>query len=308
MVTCPRCQRPVPSGYGPAAVCVYCGHSLSTVEWVARPPGGYGEAARPRRRVGYTGPPAYPFPPRWGFPLLMWRRPRSFVPAPVSAAQRARALAGTAVPLLWLAAAICALAAAAEVWRYALLLDSRFDALPAGPLRLSDALVVTGGVVAALACGLAGLIVLMWVVRAYAAAGDLAGVRPSRSVAVVLAGWLVPGPNLVVPGATLAEIEHAVLRRPVDRRPAPSGLLRAWWAAWVVGVLLAWVTLWWSLRDSTQAQADGVLLHAAVDVVAAVVAVLTALVIRSLARLLQPVDPRRVRRMQVIGVRAPVTP
>jgi len=72
--------------------------------------------------------------------------------------------------------------------------------------------------------------------------------------------------------------------------------------------VLAWVTLLWSFRDSTQAQADGVLLHAAVDVVAAVVAGLTALVIRSLAKLLQPVDARRVRRMQVVGVRQPVTP
>ena len=37
--------------------------------------------------------------------------------------------------------------------RNRLLLARRFDALPAGPLRLSDALVGTGGVVAALACG-----------------------------------------------------------------------------------------------------------------------------------------------------------
>jgi hypothetical protein len=307
-VTCPRCLRPVPSMRGAPGVCVYCGHSLSAVGWVAWPPGGYGEAARSRRRVGYPGPPVYAYPPRWGFPLLTWRRPMSIVPVPVSPAVRARALAGTAGPLLWLAAVISLLAAAAELWRYALLLDSRFDALPASRLRLSDALVVTSGVVAVLAGGLAALVSLLWVLRAYDAAADVAGVRPSRSKPVLLAGWLVPGPNLLVPGATLAEIEHAALRRPAQRRPAPSRLVRVWWVAWVVGAVLAWATLLWSVRDSTQAQADGVLLHAAVDVAAAVVAGLTALVIRSLTSLLQPVNADHVRRMQVVGVRPAVTP
>lgn len=261
--------------------------------------------------MGYTGPPGYPFPPRWGFPLLTWRRPTSIGPVPVSPAQRARALAGTAVPLLSLAAVVAVLAAAAEVWRYVLLLDSRFDALPASRLRLSDALVVTGGVVATMACALAGLVSLMWVLRAYVAAAEAGGSRPSRSSGVVLAGWLVPGPNLVLPAVTLAEIEHGALHRPPRQRPVPSRLVRVWWVGWVVGVVLAWVTLLWSLRDSTQAQADGVLLHAAVDVAAAVVAVLTAIVIRSFTKLLQPVDASTVRRMQVVAVRpavGPVTP
>ena len=80
---------------------------------------------------------------------------------------------------------------------------------------------------------------LLWVLRAYAAAAELAGVRPSRSPAVVVAGWLVPVANLLIPGSTLAEIEHAALGRPAARRPTPSVLLMAWWASWVAGVLLA---------------------------------------------------------------------
>jgi Domain of unknown function (DUF4328) len=277
---------------------------LSAPQWVAAPPGDHGATMR-RRRDRYLGPPAYSHHPRWGFPLLTWRSPTSFEPVPMSCGQRAKALAGTAGPLLWLAAAVSLLAAAAELWRYRLLLDSRFDALPAGRLRLSDALVVTGGVVAALACGLAALVTLLWMLRAYAAAADFAGVRPSRRPAVLLAGWLLPVANLMVPGSTLTEIEHAGLRRPPDRRPTPSRLVRAWWLAWAASVLLAWTALAWSLRESTQAKADGVLLHVAVDVAAAVAAALTAIVIRSLTRLLQPVAAGRLRRMRVVRVEAP---
>jgi hypothetical protein len=282
------------------------------VDWVAVPPESYPghqpNRAMPSRPPRYTGPPSYPVPPRWGFPLVTWRPPTSLEPVPASPPQRVRALAGTAVPLLWLAAVVSLLAAAAELWRYVLLLDSRYDALPAGLLRLSDALVVTGGVVAVLACGLAGLVTLFWVLRAYVAAADAAGVRPSRSTAVVAAGWLVPGANLLVPGSSLAEIEHGALRRPPRSRPTPSRLLRAWWLAWALGVVLAGLTVAWSFRDGTQAMADGVLLHAAVDGVAAVVAALTAVVVRSLTRLLLPVVPGRVRRMHVVQVKAPSPP
>jgi hypothetical protein len=296
---CPRCRRQQPSGQHARGACAYCGQFLSTVDWVAWPPGGY-PPRRLRTRPSYTGPPSYPVPPRWGFPLVTWRRPRSFEPVPVSSMQRARSLAGTAAPLLWLTAAVSLLAAAAEGWRYRLLLDSRGDALPAGRLRISDALVVTGGVVSVLACGLAGLVTVMWVLRAHAAAAELAGVAPSRPARHLLAGWLVPGLNLVVPGSSLAEIEHAVLGRPPARRPRPSALVLVWWVAWDLGALLAAVTLLWSRLDGTQALADGVLLHAAVDVLAAVTAALTALVVRSLTGLLQPVPPGRARRMVVV--------
>jgi hypothetical protein len=81
----------------------------------------------------------------------------------------------------------------------------------------------------------------------------------------VVLGWLVPGLNLAVPGSVLAEIEHAAMRLPPDRRPRPSALLLAWWVAWVAGACWAVVVLLWSLRTGVQARADGVLLHAVLD-------------------------------------------
>lgn len=300
------------------------------MDWVAWPPGGY-QVRGPRTPPRYTGPPSYPVPPRWGFPLVTWRRPTSFEPVPVSNRHRARSLAATAQPLLWLAAAICLLTAAAEIWRYTLLLDSRADAVPASQLRMSDALVVTGGVVSVLACGLSALVVLAWVVRAYPAAAELAGVEPSRSRRQLIAGWLVPGVNLSVPGSTLAELEHALQHpggsrpatgaapgRPTTRlasngtptyqqrgparRPEPSALVAAWWAAWVASAVLSTVTLLWSLREGTQALADGVVLHSVADVLAATTAVLTAVVVHRFTVLLRPAVPGKARRRIVVRV------
>lgn len=286
-------------------MCVYCGQFLSTVEWVAWPPNGYQVSNRLGQRR-YPGPPSYPIPPRWGFPPVTWRRPASFEAKPVSDRQRAVSLAGTAQPVLWLAAAVLLLTACAEVWRYVLLLDSRTDALPAGQMRTSDALVVTGGVVSVVVSALAGLVTLGWVLRAYPAAAELAEVAPPRSIRSLLAGWLVPGLNLFTPGSTLAEIEHAVLGRPPRQRPSPSPLIRVWWVVWAAGVVLACVTLLWSLRDSTQALADGVVLHAAADVLAAVTAVLTAMVVRVLTKLLRDgAQAGRARRMIVVRVGGP---
>ena len=99
----------------------------------------------------YMGPPSYPIPPRWGFrrsalPLQPYGR-RWAVPVDTPPDEQMRALAAVAVPLLGLTATVLLITAGAAAWRYALLLGSRTDAVPAGPLRASDALVVTGGVV-----------------------------------------------------------------------------------------------------------------------------------------------------------------
>ncbi len=96
--------------------------------------------------------------PRWGFPRVGWRRPVLFTASVPSDAERMRVLAGSVVPVLWLVAVVAAVAAGAEVWRYTILLDSRFDAVPAAPLRASDALVVTTGWLALVSGGLAVLL------------------------------------------------------------------------------------------------------------------------------------------------------
>lgn len=254
----------------------------------------------------YAGPPSYPIPPRWGFsrPALppLRRSGRRAVPMDSPPDEQMRALAAVAVPLLGLTAAVLLITAGAEAWRYALLLGSRTDAVPAGPLRASDALVVTGGVVSLLAAALAGAVTLGWLVQANAAAARAAAITPARPPWHLVLGVLVPGMNLVVPGSVLAELEHTALGQNPDRRPRPSPLVMGWWVLWVIGVLLSGTAILWSLFDGVQARADGVLLHVATDLVAGAVAITTIVVIRRLTRLLSPVQLNSTRRMVVVRV------
>lgn len=213
-----------------------------------------------------------------------------------------RALAALAVPLLGLTAMLVLVTAGAEAWRYALLLDSRTDAVPAGPLHASDVLVVTGGVVSLLSSTLAGAVTLGWLVHANAAAAQAAAVTPARPGWQLVVGVLVPGMNLVVPGAVLAEIEHAALAQDPNCRPHPSRLVIGWWVIWAVGLVLAGTAILWNLRSGVQARADGVLLHVATDLVAGVVAITTIVVVRRLTRLLSPAKLAGTRRMVVMRV------
>lgn len=272
--------------------------------WVAAPPPGALPHARPGR-LRYLGPPSYTSPPRWGFPPLAWRWPTS-VPGtrtrtPVSV-ERVRVLAGYSCALLWLLAATTLFAAGAEVWRYVLLMRSRTGALPRATVNTSDGLVIAGAVFAITVALFALVLTCLWLSMARSVAGDLAGREPARPDWQLAVGLVVPGVNLVVPGSVLAELEHAVLRRPVYDRPRPSRLVLWWWLAWVVSGLLCLATLLWRLRSGVQAQADGVLWNAATYLAAAAVAVLTVLVIRRLSTLLAPIDPAGVRLMRVIRV------
>jgi Domain of unknown function (DUF4328) len=297
---CPRCGRQAPAGGGP--FCPFCGRYLATLRWVAEPPESVTAPAPAPVPRPYTGPPRYRVLPRWGFPLGGW------VPAeqqhqttdPLLVTQ---SLVGTVVPLLWATATVSLLAAGAEVWRYVLLLASRDGALPAGTVAASDALVASAGTVAPILTVASGGLVVLWSVRAARAAADAAGVRQSRSTRAIVLGWLVPGTNLSVPGSVLAEIEHSALRLPPDRRPQPSRLLLLWWLLWAVSVVLTAVVLLWSLREGVQARADGVVLHALLDLVAAATAGVTARLVLRLMRLLAP--PRPHRRELLMGVKPP---
>ncbi|MCU1663059.1 MAG: hypothetical protein JWR58_3124 [Pseudonocardia sp.] len=288
---CPRCGRRAPAGGGP--FCPYCGRYLAALRWVAEPPPSATKPAPARVRTRYDGPPRYRSLPRWGFPPRGWESPEPATPPPSAPLDAARSLFASAVPLLWATAAVALLAAFAEVWRYVLLLASRDGALSADAVAASDALVASAGTVAPiLTLGTGGLLVL-WSVRASQAAADRAGVRPSRSARAIVLGWLMPGLNLTVPGSVLSEIEHSALGLPADRRPRPSRLLLIWWAMWATGVVLSAVVLLWSLRDGVQARADGVVLHAVLDLLAAATAGVTARLVTQLMRLLGPPRPRR---------------
>jgi len=213
-----------------------------------------------------------------------------------------RALATLAVPLLGMTATLVLITAGAEAWRYALLLDSRTDAVPAGSLHASDVLVVTGGVISLLCSVLAGAVTLGWLVHANATAAAAAAVTPARSGWRLVVEILTPGLNLVVPGAALAEMEHTALGRDPTQRPHPSVLVIGWWVIWAAGLILAGTAIGENLRTGVQARADGVLLHVATDLVAGAVAITTIVVIRRLTRLLSPVTLACTRRMVVVRV------
>lgn len=276
------------------------------IDWVATPPPSVARH-RPvaRRRTRYNGPPSYATPPRWGFPALTWRWQTSVPGGPgagPSLIERLRATARPAQAMLWLLAGVAALAGFAEIWRYALLLRSRGGALSAGTVRTSDTLVIGASLMAMIVAVVAVVLALWWLYVARGAAAEHAGHQPGRPDWQVLLWLVIPGLNLLVAGSMLAELEHAVLSRPAHERPRPGRLVLGWWAAWVVSGVLFAVTVLWNLRDGVQAMADGVVLHALTDLAAAVVAGLTAVVIRRVTVLLAPIDPENVRRLRVVKV------
>lgn len=283
------------------------------VDWVATPPpGAYPQPARRSQRLSYGGPPNYPAPPRWGFPLLAWRWPTAVSGAVEQAdsIDNVRRLGKTAQNALWVLAAVSVWAAGSEIWRYVLLALSRFGALDANVVAASDAMVVSSSAIMIVGWAVALVLTVLWVRRARNVAAELVGYGPSRSGVKALLLLLAPFVNLVVPGSVLAELEHAVVRRPVDERPRPSKLLRWWWAFWVASGLMFWfIVLWQNLTESTQALADGVLLHVVDDLLLAAVAITTALVVRRITTLLLPVDAASVRLMRVLEVKdAPEPP
>ncbi|HVW40412.1 MAG TPA: DUF4328 domain-containing protein, partial [Amycolatopsis sp.] len=145
--------------------------------------------------------------------------------------------------------------------------------------------------------------VLWWLMIARQAAAQESGQQPPRPSWQVVVGVLVPGLNLAMAGSILAELEHAILHRPADRRPKPSRLVLAWWAAWVVNALMMVLVIVWRFRDGVQAQADGVFLNGLLDLSAAVLASLTAVTVHRLTMLVAPVSLHRLRLRRVIAVK-----
>lgn len=327
-----RCRRcgtflpPAPAdGRGPDAParvgCPRCGLRPDGHRWVAHPPGA---PAVP----GQTGPPTEPLPripagpavvvprpvprapaghPRWGLPTVAWPASGGG-PGPRPAANP-RPLLGGAAGLLFLVAALALFSAGAETWRFLLLLRGRTAVLPAGQVGASDMLVaVTGlvtpaGTVAALAvCVPALLRTVQWAARR-------AGVRPPRTTAAVLLRLLVPGWNVYGAGQVVLETHALLLAPPATPDPVDPldrservgrrdrRLLLLWWSAWVVNIGLVVAAIARGRGGSLQAIADTVELHIAVDLAAAVTALLGALVLlrwRRLANVAPTVSSRWV--------------
>jgi len=275
------------------------------LRWVATPPPG----AWPRRRVTpperYLGPPSYPVPPRWGFPNLVWRRPTS-VPGTASdevrPIDRMPVLSRSLIGILFAFAVLSAVAAGAEIWRYVLLVQGRESALNRSVVAFSDGFVLTAGLLASILALLPAGLSLWWLLVARQAAADVSGDDPPRPLWQVLVGVLVPVANLPMALSIVGELEHAVLGRPREVRPKPSRRLLVWWGAWLLNWVLLGVTIGWRFRDDVQSMANSVVLVALTDLAAALLAVVTALVVRRFTALLAPSDARAVRSMRVLKV------
>jgi hypothetical protein len=285
------------------------------VTWVATPPSGWWSQEQQPMRMPYYGPPAYPAIPRWGFPRLAWREPTSVPGTPARPPRSLRRVvlhARIAVAVLWLVAISALLAAGGEVWRYVLLVIGRTEALSSDVVTTSDYLVNTGSILAAVTGVAALVLVVAWLLGIRDVTATLTGVRPARPDWQVLVGVLVPVLNLFVAGSVLTELEHATLSQDLAEpaaRPRPSRLVLLWWAAWVVSEVLAVTSVLLDLRTGIQARADGVLWYAATDLAAAVVAVLTVLVVGALTGLVAPATVRGPHRMRVVRVEgAPAPP
>lgn len=286
-------------------------HFRPRVRWIASPPPGALPPRMPRPVERYAGPPSYARPPRWGFPNLVWREPTAVPGTPsatVPAIERVRVLSRWAVTVLGFLAALALAAAASEFWRYALMVIGRDSALSSAAVNTSNQVELAFALLT-LVFGLLGFAaVLLWLLVTREAAAEENDQEPARSTREVLLGTLVPGLNLVMAGSILAELEHAVLRRSALRRPKPSRLVLAWWAVWIVNVVLVVARIVNSCFGSLQAQADGVFLTGMVDVSAVALAVLTAVVVHRLTKLLAPISLEGLRLRRVVAVKGAPSP
>ncbi|MEJ7650450.1 MAG: DUF4328 domain-containing protein [Nakamurella sp.] len=284
-LTCRRCGRvqpPLPSG---VRHCLHCGTALTVRRWTAHPPPA---APGPRRRVyppaGAT--PRYPAIPRWGFPASIWVRDRARTsdvrPMPLTGL-RAGALA------CLITAVLALVAAGAELWRFLLVLRGRTEVLDAGVVRASDLLVVIAGW-ALLLVGLAtSVIVAATLVSAHPAAHQFAGATaPHRPVGL----WLplvVPGWNVWGAGRIVVETVAMVSGRlSADGRPRSAAVSRWWWASFALSEMMVVATVLRSLGRSDQALADAIELRIALDLVAALLAVVTAVLFLGIRRRVRP--------------------
>jgi len=199
--------------------------------------------------------------------------------------------AGALRAAAWLAAAssvVCLVAAAAETWRFALMLEGRTKVLPGATVWSSDVFVAAAGAGAAAVTTAALVVGVVAVARTHAAAARRLGAAPSRSTVAVLARLLVPVWNLYGAGQIVTEIDRMLTahHRP-DRRPRASRLTVCWWISWLGSAVLTLIALGRGLGGSLQAIADTVQLHIAVDLAGAVVAGLGAAMLLRFVRLLR---------------------
>ena len=310
---CARCRREQPAGpWAPGSErCGYCGGPLLRLRWQAVPPAGVPatQSRRPADPARYAGPPSYlGRAPRWGFPPLAWRpaeiawRPAEFAvrgtptTGPLDPSRLSALLRATTV-LAVLLVVSTVLAAAAETWRFGLLLAGRTRVLPDATVRASNVLVAGTGWAALGTAVLLAAVAVPSLARAYPILAIRHGWVPPRPAAAVAGRLLVPGLNLWGAGTVVAEISALARERPArpgtgptagPARLRPTRSAVAWWVLWVLGGLLAVAALIRGFGRGEQAVADTVELHIALDLLAAGLAVLSAVLAARVRRALRP--------------------
>jgi hypothetical protein len=218
-------------------------------------------------------------------------------------------------------------AAGAEIWRFALMLEGRKLVLSGDVVRASDVLVAASGLAVVLAALLTVAVAVPTLLRTHVAAARRLGWEPSRSPRGIVARLLVPFWNVYGAGQIVTEIDGmlsaAAGDAPEGDRPRASRLTAVWWLSWIVSSVLMIATLARGFGGSLQAIADTVQLHICLDVVAAVVAGLGAAMLHRFARLLtgpksefvgwvvQPPEPTRplvadVEKVTAVAIEEPV--
>jgi hypothetical protein len=211
--------------------------------WIAVRPGPPPPPRRPPRTLGPT--PRYATIPRWGLiDRGAWQAP---------APQHARRTASeTAVRATVLAAAVVfALAAAAHVMRYLLLLINRSTLLH--PLVANGALLfgILTSLAAIAAVIAAAAVSTSWLIGRRAAVFGSHGLDDPRPEWALWAGCMVPVVNLV--WAPVFVIELARAEHSQSRLKTP---VMTWWIAWVFSTGVCLWAIWTSGATDPQGVAD----------------------------------------------------
>ncbi|MGI9124076.1 MAG: DUF4328 domain-containing protein [Mycobacterium sp.] len=199
---------------------------------------------RPRRPLGPT--PRYQSIPRWG---LIDR----IDPLAAQGEQDERKGATTSLVRVALlgASAVFAMAAAAHILRYLLLLINRTMLLP--PFIAIGSL-LTGVVIsfaAVVAVIVTAAVLTSWLIGRRAAAFGHHGQDDPRPEWALWAGCMIPIVNLVWAPVFLIELAHAERIYPRQRGP-----ITMWWIAWIVSTAISAWAIWTSSATEPQAVAD----------------------------------------------------
>jgi hypothetical protein len=156
---------------------------------------------------------------------------------------------------------------------------------------------------AALICASAtAAIMVPAIVRAHRAAAVRAGRSDPRDRRSILLRLLVPIWNVYGAGQIVTEVDGMLAGNFTERhRPRSSRTVLIWWLLWVVSAVLTIVVLARGLGASLQAIADTVELHIVVDLAAAAVAAVTAVLMLRWVRLFVGPRPGRYGSWRVAG-------